>query len=678
MRHSVKHSQHGRLPNVLATACFLAALPNASAAAQDCRLEYAYASSPTAQTTRDANVARGQTVTINRSDMLWLVNENERMLEVQVTIPTGGSQWVALQKDQRHPPLLNYIGNVTLQKVKCHYLHESPVAMFTATYNGQTVYQYDTANDVIEEFNLSATQLIQHLQPHLTAATVGRLLRDAFNQTPAQIVATFQQHGYTATSARDALAAATTQEERWALVTSPNGQDGAILAWLIGSYDRTAAALAMAGWSSTGAPDVSLDLLVYMMKASQYTPSDAARVIHLTGAGSQGALAVADILYVSGYVTTGGSYSMSEIAQGLAAEFNATPVQVAQWLGGVLDTFGLGRAADALLAFSSNPAQITTWLLQAGFTLNAVVDGMARATSPATIAQITTGFLNSSVDAAAAIAPFRALQQANSSLFGGQIDELAIAAAMHDAGYAAGPLAIAMKQIYNVANDVAGSHRLAAWLVVAGYGARDCVDGMRAAFPGDNGAMIANRLRHPTEPSNYIVQAEYAAAGLNASFGAGGDQVTAWLDDPWTPVEQARGIFPSLTKSGSDVAAWMKSTRPPGQIGGAMGAAVTDEPPQLAGFVRTAGFQPAEAAEAVRFMGMYRSGYNLLNSPQNVAIAMRDGGFTFDAILEGITAEFPSVTRAQLSSWLCPSTGRTSTRTSSSIGRSLATTCPAK
>ena len=147
--------------------------------------------SPTAQATRAANVVRGQTVTINRSDMLWLVNKNERMLEVQITIPTGCSKWVALQNDQRDAPLLNYIGNVTLQKVKCHYLHESPVAMFTATCNGQTAYQYNTAKDVIEEFKLSATQLIQHPQPHLTAVTVGRLLRDVFNQTPAQIVATF-------------------------------------------------------------------------------------------------------------------------------------------------------------------------------------------------------------------------------------------------------------------------------------------------------------------------------------------------------------------------------------------------------------------------------------------------------------------------------------------------------
>jgi hypothetical protein len=680
MRQPVTGRRHGRLPRVMATSCCLAVLPAAVAAMQDCRLEYAYASSPTTQTTRDASVVRGQTTTINRTDMLWLVNKKDRKLEVQITMPTGGSKWVALNKDQRDPPVLNYIGNVTLQKVKCHYLHESPVAMFTATYNGQPVYQYNTAKAIIEEFQLNATQFLQNLQPHLTATTVGRLLRDAWNQTPAQIAATFKQYGYTVTAARDALAAATTQEERWALVTSPNGQDGAILAWLIGSYDKIDAALAMAHWSSTSSPNVSLDHLIYMMKASQYTPAEAARVIHLEIGAAQGGLAVADTLYVSGYVTSG-SYTMSEIAQGLAAEFNATPVQVAQWIGGVLGATGLGRAADALHAFSPDLAQITTWLVQAGFTLTAVADGMAHATTPATITQVATGFRNANVDAGGAIAPFRALQQANSSLFGGQFDELTVARAMHDAGYAAGPLAIAMKQVYSVPGDVAGSHKLAAWLTVAGYSARDCVDGMRAAFPGDDGATMADRLRHPTAQSNYIVQVEYAAAGLKASYGASSAQVGAWLDDPWTPREQARGIFESLTKSGSDVAAWMKNTREPRFIGGAMGAEVTDEPRLLAGFVRTAGFQPVAAAEAVRYMGMYVSvGISLLNSPQNVAIAMRDGGFTFDAILDGINGEFTNpVTREQLASWLCSTSGRTSTQTSTSIIKgSTTTTCPAK
>ena len=671
----------GRRPRILVTTCALAAFQAAGAAAQDCRLEYAYAATPTSQNQAQADVTRGQTVTINRSDMLWLTNTRDRKLEVQVTMPTGGSKWVALEKGQRDPPILNYIGNTTLQNIKCHYLYESAVAMFTATWNGQASYQFTVAKQVKQEFGLTATQFMQQLQAHITPVTAGRLLREAYGYTPTQIVTTFKQRGYAVTATRDALAAATTQQERWALVTSPNGQDGAILVWLIGSYDRIDAALAMVGYSSTSGLATGMDPIVYMMKAAQYTPAQAARVIHQSSAGSAGAAAVADILYIGGYATTGQSYAMTEIAQGLAAEFSATPIQVAQWLGPLVDTQGLARVADALRAFSSNSAQITTWLVQAGFTVTAVVDGMARADVPASMGQIAAGLRATGVDVAAAMAPFEALRIANSTLFGGDLTHGGIARAMRDGGYPAGPLAVAMRQIYNVGSGVADSHKVASWLAAAGYSPRDCVDGMRAAYAGDTGAVLAQRLRHPTATGfinnmmgiDLLIRPEFAVEGLKSSFGASGAQVASWLADPWTPLEQALGIFEALTNSGSDVAAWMKSTRLPKQIGGSMKIVVTDDRAQLADHLRKASFQPVEATQAIRHMGMYSSGYDFSNSPETVALALRDGGYPLDAILEGITAEFPNVTRQQLGSWLSPS-GRTSTQRSS-LGTATTTTC---
>jgi hypothetical protein len=224
---------------------------------------------------------------------------------------------------------------------------------------------------------------------------------------------------------------------------------------------------------------------------------------------------------------------------------------------------------------------------------------------------------------------------------------------------------------------------VAFWLMAAEYGAKDVVDGLRAAYPGD-GATTADRLRHPTAEGfignvnqPLALRPDFAAAGLKASYGASNAQVAAWLDAPWKPLEQAYGIYTSLGKSGSDVAAWMKNSRTPREIGWSLFTVVTTDAARVASYVLTAGFSPTEAAEAIRYMAQYSASYNISQSPDKVAVAMRDGGFAFAAIEEGVTAQFPQVTRRQLLDWLCASTSTRPVSTTSAL-RSDLTTCPAK
>jgi hypothetical protein len=659
----------------------------AGADAQDCHANYAYAASPSNTVQTQLTAARGKTVSVNRSDMLYFVNTAARKIEIQVTIPTGGSKWVALDKSQRDPPALNYVGNVTLQQVKCHYLYSSPVAMYTASVNAAGPYpnQVTIAQAVIQEFGLSATQFLNDLQPHITALTAARVLHDTFNHTPSQIASVLKQRGYQVAVARDALWAASTESER-AAISSVGGVnfpwETPILLWLKAPYGGTPAAQAMYGATLYGSVPTDLEKLARMMKGAQYTPAEAVKIIRQLK--PQGGAGIATLLYPGG--NSDDRYSLSELAQGLAAEFGAPPPQVAQWLvaaAGEL-SIGLYTAPVGLSAFSQNRAQITAWMVQGGFPLAEVAKGMARSQLAATHQQIVAGFKLANVDVQLVV---QALEEIRASRFmwtGSQITAEEIRSTIRQVGYPAGPAAIAFKQAYGAGNSIAESHILAFWLMQAGYDAKGTVDGMRAAYPGDAGPTTADRLRHPTAEGfvantnqPLALRPEFAAAGLKASYGAPNAQVASWLDAPWKHLEQAFGIYTSLTKSGADVAAWMKNSRTPKEIGQSLFVVVTTDPARVASHVRAAGFSPPDAAEAIRYMAVYAGSQNISQSPDKVAVAMRDGGFSLDAIFEGIGAQFPQVTQREILGWVC-ATGTTKPASNTSGMRTGTATCPSE
>lgn len=670
---------------VLLAAALAAAFQTGSAAAQDCQIQYAWASSPGSQQLELVSMSRGQTKAINRSDMLWVSNKKDRKIEVQVTIPTGGSKWVALERDRRDPPALNYIGNVTLQNAKCLHLHESPVAMFSSVWDGDRYTQFATVQQVKQEFNLSATELLTHLQPHVTPQTMGRALRELFSYSPAQLVSTFKQRGYSVAAARDALGAATTEEERRQVVDFPLDSEGAVLIWLITAYDRIESARSIEDWSARGlAAPPDAGHLVDLMKRAQFTPVEAARTLRArSSGGARGPAEVAAILYRPSYTINNVSYTFAEVAQGLRGEFNVSPLQIAQWLLAAEGTH-YDFVADALAGLDPNPAQVTAWLLQTGAPPVDIAMGMGRRNPPTTVSQVAAGFRLAGMDASIALTTLQRIRSMSFAPFAGQMqNELQMATILREAGFPARPAALALVATYNVSANVVDSHRLPSWLMAAGYSPRDVVDGTREAFPGD-GESIADRLRHPNAQGfvntmsgmgGLTIRPEQAVEGLKASFGASNAQVAAWLDSPWTPLEQALGIFSRLTKSGTDVAAWMKPLRTPQQIGGALKVIVTDDRDRIANFFRTANFTAADAANGIRYIGMFDPNYDISNNPEVVAKAMAGGGFTFDQVLAGITAHFPSVTRNQLIEWLC---GTNTRNTTSSKTLTTTTKCAVK
>jgi hypothetical protein len=306
-------------------------------------------------------------------------------------------------------------------------------------------------------------------------------------------------------------------------------------------------------------------------------------------------------------------------------------------------------------------------------------DAMFQSTLNPTLADIVPAWRSAGVSAQQAMQMLEARRTGPGGPWSSQMQ--GYLATLEPAGYSADEVGAAMVVLYP--SVVAEPNGLAAMCFNAGYDPTECVRVLRTAFPGEAGWQIALRLRHISQDgysSNLYAQLmlapELAAAALKASFGATSQEVAGWFVSRWKPLEQAVAIPRALTKSPADVAAWMKASgRPLHMIGGSMWMVVVQDRGRVAAALLQAQFTPAEAAKTIRNVHFYPPTLGLLSS-QAVAEAMRDGGFPVDAIVQGVTAEFPSVAQRDVLVWICGTSQGGRTTTSLATGMRSATSCP--
>lgn len=88
-------------------------------AANECQVEYAYATSMTTSSNKIKDINEGQSIDISSAEgtkVLYVKNRKSRTIRVY---RTGAGQYVDLASNARDPAVGNYIGGVTLQKVQC-------------------------------------------------------------------------------------------------------------------------------------------------------------------------------------------------------------------------------------------------------------------------------------------------------------------------------------------------------------------------------------------------------------------------------------------------------------------------------------------------------------------------------------------------------------------------------
>lgn len=94
-----------------------------SEAANECKVSYTFmsGSGPSAVPgVEQEEVSANSIEDINQSQMRYVVNDRDWPVEVEVTTVGGGTKWVPLgKKGDRDPAHVNYVGDITLKKVKC-------------------------------------------------------------------------------------------------------------------------------------------------------------------------------------------------------------------------------------------------------------------------------------------------------------------------------------------------------------------------------------------------------------------------------------------------------------------------------------------------------------------------------------------------------------------------------
>jgi hypothetical protein len=110
------------LPAALGVTLLLAAA-GASEAANECQVSYTFTSGsgPSAVPgVSQGQVSANSIENINQSHMRYVVNDRDWPVEVEVTTIGGGTKWVLLgKKGDRDPAHIDYVGDITLKKVKC-------------------------------------------------------------------------------------------------------------------------------------------------------------------------------------------------------------------------------------------------------------------------------------------------------------------------------------------------------------------------------------------------------------------------------------------------------------------------------------------------------------------------------------------------------------------------------
>lgn len=398
-------------------------------AANECRIKYQYTVSTgtfSSETkTAYVNLNINQTKQINQSNTLWVQNLKDYKVRVY---RSGIGEYVDLDKDGRDPAMLNYLGNVVLQQVKCLNVISSSgfqtagamvealkaagvaldqiAAQVGDAFNvgGQQMAellkaaQYDAgqvAGALQSAFNASGQQVGQWLkQAGYSTAQVASALRSAFNASGQQVAQWLKQAGYNAAQIASALQGAFNasgqQVGQWMKQAgySANQIAGALKSSFNASAEEVGQWLKQLGYGAVELAEalkpqfgisVSIEVLVdvNVCGAAGCQPVDVMSALR-TVLGRTQAQAAA-LMRQAGY-------SAMQIAEAL----NASKQQTAQWLEAA--DFALNDVAKALKNELNASAEEAAQLLAAVFNASEQAIRQALAFAGYTQAQINAAF----------------------------------------------------------------------------------------------------------------------------------------------------------------------------------------------------------------------------------------------------------------------------------------------
>jgi hypothetical protein len=359
----------------------------------DCRATYKYAI-PGGQSNAAVDVNRGQTATVQKTDVLQVSNAMDRPLSIHITVPTGGTKWVRLAtKGAIDPPLANYVGNVTLIEVRCEYLYPTAGAM-VATLKGQNTPVSQIAGAVHAEFGVGGAEMAQLLLTAGLVSGAGAALKNTYSAA-AQDVAQWLRGagaavGVASTEVRSAFAPADLE---------------AVIAWLAqGGYtlDQLAAAYASLknqfGPGKTGfrfrgellgslreagfaAPAIAASYMQHNLGSSAppapfdialsfryaYRPNEETALALKDGLGLSGAQVVGALAQSGGgfYGDPLPALTMAQIADAVRLGIGAGGAELLAWLHSANRWSAADIGSYVRTTFSAVGAQMAAWLRQA-------------------------------------------------------------------------------------------------------------------------------------------------------------------------------------------------------------------------------------------------------------------------------------------------------------------------
>lgn len=357
-----RFNHHAR--HLFATAALLIGITMSAQAANECKVEYAVATSYNSSSTEQVFINEGETKNINEGNVLYVKNLNSRKVRAY---RSGAMEYIDLPQNGRDPGMGTYVGNVILQKVKCFSASEStptyqtPAAMISAL-KGAGVALNQIAAQVVAAFNLGGAELAELLKAaSYDAGQIAEALNDQMNLTGAQVAQALKDAGFSASQVAEAL------NEQLNLA-------GAQVAQLMKDVGFGAAQIADAlkGQFNEGAGQIALWLRGVGFTASQVAAALADEFNHTAGLMAEWldhagytAAEIAEVLKnrfnadseQAAEILKNLAVSAADVATVLRASFNSTAHQAADIL---IDLYALGEAAlrAALQAAGYAAAQI--------------------------------------------------------------------------------------------------------------------------------------------------------------------------------------------------------------------------------------------------------------------------------------------------------------------------------
>ncbi len=541
-----------------------------------CVVEIPYTGSSGQEGIERVELDRGETSTVNQSGTHYVINLAERPSSARVSTPTGGWKWVRLGEDERDPAVGNYFPAATVAAVRCEYLYESPVAMFTALRSEGTG-EVQAAGDVAEEFELDAAGLLDELEPHFSVGTtLGRVLAEHFGYSVDAIADVAADRGYDAVGAMTAVLGAT-----------PHGQipDCGPAFAALRSADYLPVEIAEA-YRTTPASTASIEdrYIVGCMRSADF-PAEVAGATMVDLSSTMAPPMLMRLLESA-------PYGLGGAARGAAAAFNATPLEVAEWLddttfgnelsawsatvdmqaGALRDAFDApADAVFGLLREVGHPLDDAVAAVRSVFSLDAVGMATVLGTTTLTVPQVAAVLLDTY--------PLSDSFSRMASLVG----------VLRTARYPVVPVVQAVQVLeandHPAMDEAPLRDRLVArWLAEAGYSPSDAVTGYKVMYTyvpafGEGVWPVIDGDRS---------DAVAWAAAVRDGFDVGGLGVASLLWPMEIRIHVLRSLFGA---SPSQVIDWLVHNSSGGvrSIGEAIAAEYQAEPVDAAGWMREAG-----------------------------------------------------------------------------------------